>query len=175
MNRLAHAKRTHVVAALSNAFWSSSILLLANSFSARVRSNSSRKRRYSLYSAFSSSSITPIKSTRFIKHPLCAHKTIDKLWVRMYITDASIEAGGSVDKSKNAIEKAKKPSKINYTTEATAYLGGLFGEFQQQTAKYHSITAQLLSLEAQIELAEKTLCLMRDHLAMAIEKTEGAV
>jgi len=87
----------------------------------------------------------------------------------------TIESGGFVDKAKHAIEKAKKPTKINYTTEATAYLGGLFGEFQEQTAKYHSLTAHLLSLEAQIELAEKTLCLMRDHLAMAIEKTEGAV
>ena len=64
---------------------------------------------------------------------------------------------------------------MHYPTEATAYLGGLFGEFQEQTAKYHSLTAQLLSLEAQIELAEKTLCLMRDHFAMAIEKTESAV
>ncbi len=102
---------------------------------------------------------------------LCAHKHVDRLWAYVY----TIETGGSVDKTKHAIEKAKRPTKINYTTEATAYLGGLFGEFQEQTQKYHSLTAQLLSLEAQIELAEKTLCLMRDHLAMAIEKTEGAV
>lgn len=83
--------------------------------------------------------------------------------------------GGFVDKTKHAIQKGKRPEKINYTTEATAYLGGLFGEFQEQTKKYHSLTHHLLSLEAQIELAEKTLCLMRDHLAMAIEKTEGAL
>lgn len=80
-----------------------------------------------------------------------------------------------MDKTKHAIQKAKKPEKINYTAEATAYLSGLFGEFREQTVKYHSLTRQLLSLEAQIELAEKTLCLMRDHLAMAIDKTEGAV
>jgi hypothetical protein len=80
---------------------------------------------------------------------------------------------------KHSISKAKKtlkkPVKVNYTTEATAFLGGLFSEFKQQTEKYHHLTAQLLSLEAQIELAEKTLCLTRDHFAMTINKTEGAV
>jgi len=80
-----------------------------------------------------------------------------------------------VDKTGNALQKTKKPKKMNYTTEATAFLGGLFGEFKEQTQKYHHLTAHLLSLEAQIELAEKTLCLMRDHLAMTINTTEGAV
>ena len=79
-----------------------------------------------------------------------------------------------MDKTKHAMQKVKKTAKINYTTEATAFLAGLFGEFKEQTQKYHHFTAQLLSLEAQIELAEKTLCLMRDHLAMTISKTEGA-
>src|SRR6266566_1949448 len=59
--------------------------------------------------------------------------------------------------------------------EATAYLRGLFQEFEQQKQRYAALTADLLSLEARIELAEKTLCLTRDHLAMAIEKTDSGV
>jgi len=72
------------------------------------------------------------------------------------------------------MDKAKKPVKINYTMEATAFLQGLFQEFQQQTEKYKHLTATLLSLEAQAELAEKTLCLTRNHLALTIDKTECA-
>jgi hypothetical protein len=59
--------------------------------------------------------------------------------------------------------------------EATSFLRGLFTEFQQQKERYANMTAGLLSLEARIELAEKTLCLTRDHLAMSIEKTDSAI
>lgn len=79
-----------------------------------------------------------------------------------------------MDKTKHAVEKTKKPPKVNYTTEAAAFLGGLFGEFKEQTEKYHHLNARLLALEAQVELAEKTLCLIRDHLELTISKTEGA-
>lgn len=72
-------------------------------------------------------------------------------------------------------KKKKRGKKSNFTVEATAFLGGLFQEFQQQTVKYELFTAQLLSLEAQIELVEKTLCLTRDHLALEIRKTQSAV
>jgi hypothetical protein len=70
--------------------------------------------------------------------------------------------------------RPKKPPKDTETAEASAYLSGLFREFHEQTHKYHSLTGQLLSLEAQIELVEKTLCLTRDHLAMMIGKTDSA-
>jgi hypothetical protein len=59
--------------------------------------------------------------------------------------------------------------------EATSFLRGLFEEFQSQKERYANMTASLLSLEARIELAEKTLCLTRDHLAMSIEKTDSAI
>jgi hypothetical protein len=59
--------------------------------------------------------------------------------------------------------------------EATSFLRGLFEEFQAQQVRYASMTESLLSLEARIELAEKTLCLTRDHLAMSIEKTDSAI
>lgn len=68
--------------------------------------------------------------------------------------------------------KPEKQVRPLITTEAAAYLEGLFREFRQQTAKYHQLTGHLLSVEAQIELAEKMLCLTRDHLAMTIEKTQ---
>jgi hypothetical protein len=81
-----------------------------------------------------------------------------------------------MDKPKQLEKRAeKKPEKINYTMEATAFLRGLFQEFQEQIKKYQTLTAQLLSMEAQIELVEKMLCLTRDHFAMTIDKTESAL
>lgn len=58
--------------------------------------------------------------------------------------------------------------------EATHFLQGLFKDFHDQVHKYQSLTAQLMSVEARVELAEKTMCLMRDHLAMSIKKTDSA-
>ena len=70
--------------------------------------------------------------------------------------------------------KTKKPRRELITAEATSYLEGLFQEFHEQTDRYRALTKELLSLEGRIELAEKTLCLTRDHLAMAIERTDSA-
>ncbi len=70
--------------------------------------------------------------------------------------------------------KTSKLVKADPTAESSAYLGGLFQEFHHQSHNYHELTRQLLSLEARIELAEKTLCLTRDHFAMTIEQTECA-
>lgn len=72
-------------------------------------------------------------------------------------------------------QRTKKLVKAETTTEATAYLGGLFDEFQKQCSNYHELTRQLLALEARIELAEKTLCLTRDHFIVTIAKTECAM
>ncbi len=69
----------------------------------------------------------------------------------------------------------QKPVRIKYTMEATSYVRGTFDEFQEQVAKYKYLTSQLLTLEAQIDLNEKTLCLHRDHLQDTINNTEGAV
>jgi hypothetical protein len=60
------------------------------------------------------------------------------------------------------------------STESDAYLSGLYQEFSGQVKRYHDLTAELLSLEARIELAEKTLSLTRDHLAMTIARTDSA-
>jgi hypothetical protein len=73
------------------------------------------------------------------------------------------------------MDKMKKARKVTYTMEASAFLGGLFEEFHEQVHKYQGLTAELLSLEARIELAEKKLCLTRDHFAMTIDKTETAL
>ena len=69
------------------------------------------------------------------------------------------------------------PAKPRYltTSEATSYLQGLYGEFREQIKRYHAITGELLSLEARVELAEKTMCLTRDHLEMTIRSTEDAM
>ena len=71
--------------------------------------------------------------------------------------------------------KAKEHTGPRTTTiEADSYLQGLHKEFNDQVNKYQQLTRELLSLEARVELAEKTLCLTRDHLTMAIANTECA-
>jgi hypothetical protein len=70
---------------------------------------------------------------------------------------------------------ASKSSEDEYAFEATSYLRGLFQEFQQQKERYVVLTGELLSLEARIELVERTVCLTRDHLAMTINKTDSAL
>jgi len=65
---------------------------------------------------------------------------------------------------------------INYdiASESNSYLAGLFEELRQQAAKYQALTGQFLSLEARVGLAEKTLCLTRDHLVMEIGKSDSS-
>lgn len=70
--------------------------------------------------------------------------------------------------------KPEKPNQYLISTEANAFLNGLYREFREQAKRYHDLTAELLSLEARIELAEKTLCLTRDHLAMTIARTDSS-
>ncbi len=43
-----------------------------------------------------------------------------------------------------------------------------------QVKRYSDLTSHLLDMQARIELAEKTLCLTRDHLAMTITQTDSA-
>ena len=59
------------------------------------------------------------------------------------------------------------------TLESSAYLEGLFQDFEQQMSRYKSLTAHRMGLEARLELAEKTLILTRDHLKIALQTTEG--
>lgn len=61
------------------------------------------------------------------------------------------------------------------TSESTAFLGALNSEFKTQVERYHDLTTNLIQAEARVELAEKQLCLTRDHMAMVIAKTEGVV
>jgi hypothetical protein len=60
------------------------------------------------------------------------------------------------------------------TLESGAYLDGLFRDFAEQVNRYKHLTAGLMQLEARLGLAEKTLCLTRDHLEMALHSTEGS-
>jgi hypothetical protein len=71
--------------------------------------------------------------------------------------------------------KRGKSAQPHYTMESTAFLNGLFQEVHEQVHKYQALTRELLSLEARIELGEKTLCLHRDHFASTVERTECAV
>jgi len=75
------------------------------------------------------------------------------------------------------VPKESKPTerKVTTTSESTAFLAALNSEFSCQVERYHELTTQLLQIQARVELAEKQLCLTRDHLAMVITKTEGAM
>ena len=67
----------------------------------------------------------------------------------------------------------KKKQQIT-TVEADSYLDGLYREFHEQVARYAQLTRNHMELQARIELAEKTIHLMRDHLATAIAQTDCA-
>jgi hypothetical protein len=60
------------------------------------------------------------------------------------------------------------------TLESGAYLDGLFKDFAEQVQRYKMLTHALMELEARLDLGEKTLCLTRDHLELALKNTEGA-
>src|SRR5882762_10031357 len=68
---------------------------------------------------------------------------------------------------------AKKRIPDTTTLESSAYLEGLFDDFEQQMNRYKSLTAHLMGLEARLDLAEKTLSLTRDHLKIALQDMEG--
>ncbi len=61
-----------------------------------------------------------------------------------------------------------------FSVESDAYLQGLFQELHRQGEQYLNYTEQVRNLEARLELAEKTLALTRDHLAMTIKRTDSA-
>lgn len=61
------------------------------------------------------------------------------------------------------------------TMEANAFINGLFEEFKQTTTKYATLNQAHFDLEARIEMTEKTLCLIRDHLAMNIANADLSV
>jgi hypothetical protein len=68
---------------------------------------------------------------------------------------------------------AKQKIPETNTLESHAYLEGLFGDFSQQMDRYAGLTRHLMGLEARMEIAEKTLCLTRDHLQLALTTCEG--
>jgi hypothetical protein len=67
-----------------------------------------------------------------------------------------------------------KPIPATITLESGAFLNGLFKDFRGQIDRYKALTARLMEIEAQLQLAEKTLSLTRDHLEMALKSTEGS-
>jgi|HubBroStandDraft_1064217.scaffolds.fasta_scaffold43132_3 hypothetical protein len=79
------------------------------------------------------------------------------------------------ENANDAKPQTKELSTRTHTRESTAYLKGLFGAFSEQVTSYNNQTDKLLQIEACIELSEKQLVLARDHLAMTIERTQGAV
>ena len=73
-----------------------------------------------------------------------------------------------------AVAAEVMPDQLATAVEATYYLGGLFAEFRQQVDRYLALTEQFMTLEAQVELNEKTLCVVRDHFMMKIADTDSA-
>ena len=60
------------------------------------------------------------------------------------------------------------------TLESTLYMQGIFDAFREKKKEYVGLTAHLHQIEGQIDLAEKTLSLTRDYLAMAVKQTKHA-
>lgn len=58
--------------------------------------------------------------------------------------------------------------------ETSHFIKGLYTEFLSQQTRYAGLTAKLLEMEAQVELAEKNLRLTRDHFTMVIQNTPDA-
>ena len=60
------------------------------------------------------------------------------------------------------------------TLESNAYLSGMLNEFQAEVGHYQELSGKIMEFEARLELTEKKLSLIREHLAMAIRTTEGS-
>lgn len=69
-------------------------------------------------------------------------------------------------------EQKKPGGPTSTSTEALGYVGGLYAEFVDQVVRYNKLTGELLGLQARVDLQEKNLVVTRDHLALAIEKSE---
>jgi hypothetical protein len=63
----------------------------------------------------------------------------------------------------------EKPRK---TLEASAYASGVYSQFREQAQRYEELLTHLLSVQAQVDLAERNLCNTRDHLRMMVAKPE---
>jgi len=61
------------------------------------------------------------------------------------------------------------------TLETSAYLNGLSADLEENLKRVIGLTKHLREIEARMELAEKHLCLTREHLAMAIREAEDVV
>jgi hypothetical protein len=60
------------------------------------------------------------------------------------------------------------PESTTCTHETNSYIDSVFQEFRANVVRYMQLIGQELALQARLELAEKTLCLTRDHLQMTI-------
>lgn len=67
------------------------------------------------------------------------------------------------------------PPPSHTSLEATAFLKGLYREFKETKAKYSQQTGELHEMGARVELTEKTLCLVREHLRAAAERAQEAI
>ena len=59
------------------------------------------------------------------------------------------------------------------TLEVSSYLDSMFAGFREQLSNYLQLIRELRGLEARIELAEKTVCLTRDHFTMMLEQSDS--
>ena len=69
--------------------------------------------------------------------------------------------------------KSKSETQPLPTHESVSYLGGLHQVYQREIRNYLDLVGQLMAVQAQVELSEKTLILTRDHFAMAIQRSDG--
>jgi hypothetical protein len=82
------------------------------------------------------------------------------------------QAKTSTKPQKAGASEPSEPKPTVRTIEIDGYLSGLYAAFNEQVGHYQHITHQLLSLEAQAEIAEKNLRVTRDHLAFSVDRAK---
>jgi hypothetical protein len=74
-----------------------------------------------------------------------------------------------------ATPKRERPTQSASTTyETDSYLEGVYSALHENFQTYHGLIKQELMLQARLELAEKTVCLHRDHLVLSVAQAECA-
>lgn len=61
------------------------------------------------------------------------------------------------------------------TLERRAFVNGLFGELRDQVERYHDLSHEWLEMQGRMEVSEKAVRIVRDHLQAAMEGSEEEV
>src|SRR5687768_7834442 len=66
----------------------------------------------------------------------------------------------------------RQPASLTY--ETNSYLQSVYLALHEDFQKYHGLIKEEMMVQARLELAEKTVCLTRDHLVLTVAQAECA-